>query len=434
LAAARSYVKDTYGPDYLPEKQRVHKVKAGAQDAHEAIRPVDVTVTPDMVKEFLPAEQYNLYRIIWARFLASQMANAQSHDTTVILECANTQWQAKGVRITFPGFLEVYTWAKNADTELPRLSQGQGVTLKELKKEQKFTQPPARYSEATLVRELEQQGIGRPSTYAGIISTLLDRTYIKAVDRHLVPTDLGRAVCGQLTEHFGKLMDVGFTAQMEADLDKVAEGSRGWIDLLRDFSVDFNPALDSAAKNMKNLKGGMPTDLVCPDCGSPLVVRFGKAGDFLACSGYPACKYSTNFTRGQDGHIEAVADTKEAEEKVGTCPQCGRDLLMRKAHAGGRFIGCSGYPDCNYTASAPTGVTCPKCGQGMIVERSSRRGKLFYSCDRYPQCAFARWARPVPEACPKCGAPYLMERKSRMGTRIVCAKRECGYVKDEEDA
>ena len=433
--AARDFIVQTFGQDHLPKKARIYKAKGGAQDAHEAIRPVDVTVTPDMVKPHLPPEQYNLYRLIWSRFVASQMAGARFHDTTALIACAHTLWRAKGERLLFPGFLTVLPRGKEeADAELPPLKAGQALTLDKLEKEQKFTQPPARYSEASLVRELEELGIGRPSTYAAIISTLQDRDYVHLAERHFVPTDLGRVVCRQLTEHFAKLMDVGFTAQMEEGLDKVAEGGRNWVDLMRAFAADFNPTLDAAAKNMQSLKGGMPTDLPCPDCGKPLLIKFGKAGAFLACSAYPECRYTSNFARTEDGKVEAVAQEKPQYEKVGQCPRCGKDLVIKKSRTGSRFIACTGYPACDYAAPFSTGVPCPRCGKGSLVEKSSKRGKIFYSCDQYPQCDFALWDKPVPGPCPRCDSPYLVEKKSRDGVKIICPVKGCGYVKEDGDA
>ena len=433
--AARDFIVQTFGQDHLPKKARIYKAKGGAQDAHEAIRPVDVTVTPDMVKPHLTPEQYNLYRLIWSRFVASQMAGARFHDTTALIACAHTLWRAKGERLLFPGFLAVLPRGKEeADAELPPLKAGQALTLDKLEKEQKFTQPPARYSEASLVRELEELGIGRPSTYAAIISTLQDRDYVHLAERHFVPTDLGRVVCRQLTEHFAKLMDVGFTAQMEEGLDKVAEGGRNWVDLMRAFAADFNPTLDAAAKNMQSLKGGMPTDLPCPDCGKPLLIKFGKAGAFLACSAYPECRYTSNFARTEDGKVEAVAQEKPQYEKVGQCPRCGKDLVIKKSRTGSRFIACTGYPACDYAAPFSTGVPCPRCGKGSLVEKSSKRGKIFYSCDQYPQCDFALWDKPVPGPCPRCDSPYLVEKKSRDGVKIICPVKGCGYVKEDGDA
>ena len=432
--AAKTFIEGTFGKEYLPKRARVYKAKGGAQDAHEAIRPVDVTITPDEVKIHLPPEQYNLYRLIWSRFVASQMAGARFHDTTVSIACAHTQWKAKGERLLFPGFLAAMPRGKDeADAELPPLTAGQTLTLEKLDKEQKFTQPPARFSEASLVRELEELGIGRPSTYAAIISTLQDREYVSLKERHFVPTDLGRVVCTQLVEHFGKLMDVGFAAQMEENLDKVAEGQEQWVELLRRFSEDFNPTLAAASKNMKSLKGGMPANLPCPECGKDLLIKFGKAGAFLACSGYPECRYTSNFERTEDGTVEAVAQEKPQYEKVGDCPQCGKDLVIKKSRTGSSFIACTGYPDCKYAAPLSTGVPCPRCGKGSLVEKSTKRGKIFYSCDQYPQCDFALWDKPVPGPCPRCNSPYLIEKKSRDGAKVICPVKGCGYVKEDGD-
>ena len=432
--AAKAFIESSFGKEYLPKRARVYKAKGSAQDAHEAIRPVDVTITPEEVKPSLPPEQYNLYRLIWARFVASQMAGARFHDTTATIACAHTQWKAKGERLLFAGFLAAMPRGKDeADAELPPLTAGQTLKLEKLDKEQKFTQPPARFSEASLVRELEELGIGRPSTYAAIISTLQDREYVSLKERHFVPTDLGRVVCSQLVEHFGKLMDVGFTAQMEENLDKVAEGQEQWVELLRRFSEDFNPTLAAASKNMKSLKGGMPANLPCPECGKPLLIKFGKAGAFLACSGYPDCRYTSNFERTEDGTVEAVAQEKPQYEKVGECPQCGKDLVIKKARTGSSFIACTGYPDCKYAAPLSTGVPCPRCGKGSLVEKSTKRGKIFYSCDQYPQCDFALWDKPVPGPCPRCGSPYLVEKKNRDGMRVLCPVKGCGYVKEDGD-
>lgn len=432
--AAKAFIEGNFGKEYLPKRARVYKAKGGAQDAHEAIRPVDVTITPDEVKIHLPPEQYNLYRLIWSRFVASQMAGARFHDTTASIACAHTQWKAKGERLLFPGFLAAMPRGKDeSDAELPPLTAGQTLTLEKLDKEQKFTQPPARFSEASLVRELEELGIGRPSTYAAIISTLQDREYVSLKERHFVPTDLGRVVCTQLVEHFGKLMDVGFTAQMEENLDKVADGQEQWVELLRRFSEDFNPTLAAASKNMKSLKGGMPANLPCPECGKDLLIKFGKAGAFLACSGYPECRYTSNFERTEDGKVEAVAQEKPQYEKVGDCPQCGKDLVIKKARTGSSFIACTGYPDCKYAAPLSTGVPCPRCGKGSLVEKSTKRGKIFYSCDQYPQCDFALWDKPVPGPCPRCNSPYLIEKKSRDGTKVICPVKGCGYVKEDGD-
>lgn len=430
--AARDYILESFGKEYLPAKPRQYRKKADAQDAHEAIRPVDVNLHPEKIREYLLPEQFNVYRLIWQRFVASQMAPARFHDTVALIGTGSGLWRARGEELLFPGFLAAMPKQED-DTILPPLEKGQILKLLKLEKEQKFTQPPPRYTDATLVKELEEQGIGRPSTYAAIISTLLDREYVQIEDKKLAPTDLGRVVCQQLVEHFSRLMDFGFTAQMEEGLDSVADGNTNWVSLLEKFADYFYPTLDAASKNMRSIKGGLPAGLSCPECGKPLMIKFGKSGSFLACSSYPDCRYTSNFERDSQGNVQAVEKEEPNYEKVGTCPQCGKDLVLKKTRAGNNFIACSGYPDCHYAASIPTGVTCPQCGEGNLVEKSSKKGKLFYSCDRYPECNFAIWDKPVPGECPKCGNPYLVEKKSRSGLRIICPVKNCGYERSEED-
>ncbi|MDR2054322.1 MAG: type I DNA topoisomerase [Desulfovibrio sp.] len=428
-SAARTFIAGRFGQDHLPAKPRFYKSRAGAQDAHEAIRPVEVNIVPEDVKAFLPPDQYNIYKLVWTRFVASQMAAARFHDTTARIVCGSSEWKAKGERLLFSGFLAVMPAGKDdALAELPSLAEGQTLVLKKLEQEQKFTQPPARYTEASLVRELEALGIGRPSTYASIISTLQEREYVRLAEKYLMPTDLGRVVCRQLSEHFIRLMDVGFTAQMEESLDRVAEGSRQWVDLLRSFAAEFNPALSAAVKNMRSVKGGVDADMPCPLCGRPLVIKFGKAGDFLACSGYPECRHTSNFIRDENGSVEAVAPKKQELTKAGLCPECGKDLVIKKSRTGSRFIACTGYPECRHAEPFSTGVVCPRCGQGALVEKSSRRGKIFYSCSEYPKCDFALWDKPVSGACPHCESPYLVEKARKDGIKVVCPTKGCRYV------
>ncbi len=431
---AKDYITSTFGADYYPPKPRVFKSKNSAQDAHEAIRPVNVRITPDSVKDYLTPEQYNVYKLVWNRFLASQMAAAQVEDCVVDIEAANTQWRAKGEKVIFPGFLKLTPQKSEDVVDLPPLSKGQILKLNKLEKEQKFTQPPARYTEAALVKELEEKGIGRPSTYASIISTLQDREYVDMQEKHFVPTDLGAVVCEVLRDNFTQLMDTGFTAQMEELLDKVAEGKQSWLELMKDFSKDFNPTLAKAAKAMKTVKAGVEAGVNCPDCGKPLMVKFGKAGQFLACSGYPDCGYTSNFTRDEQGNIQATAREKAEEQVMGTCEICGKDMVLKSARTGSRFISCSGYPKCKNARPFSTGVPCPKCGKGSLVEKSSRRGKIFYSCDQYPQCDMALWNWPVPGSCPECGGNILERKTLRGKTYISCPNRECKYkVECEED-
>lgn len=484
--AAKALILDRFGADYYPSKTRNFKTKGGAQDAHEAIRPVDVTIVPEDVKQYLPSEQYKLYRLIWQRFVASQMAAATFWDTTVLVSAPETVWRAKGERMLFAGFLAAMDkMTGDGDTELPKLKDGVALQLNELKKEQKFTQPPPRFSEASLVKTLEELGIGRPSTYAAIISTLLDREYAIQEEKRFVPTELGLTVSDQLSEHFKVLMDVGFTAGMESDLDDVAEGKKNWEDLLKAFGDDFYPTLEKARTEMA--RSQQVTDVVCEKCGKPMAVKFGKTGEFLGCTGFPTCRTIKNFTRDEQGMIQVVEREKpedtgvtcekcgrpmaikqsrrgeflgctgypdcknivnfirdeegkikvvesEKPKVVGTCPECGGELLLKKARTGSRFIACSNYPDCTYAAPFSTGVPCPNEGcEGELVEKSSRRGKLFYSCSTYPKCDYAVWNWPINEPCPECSHPILTRKTTKdKGEHIACPKKGCGYTRPVE--
>ena len=427
---AKDWITRTLGPDFYPAEPRVYKSKGSAQDAHEAIRPVDPSLTPDSIKHNLPPEQYKLYRLIWERFMASQMASARFWDTVATIESGPAQWRAKGERLIFPGFLQIWPQTSDAQTALlPRLEAGQALRLDKLHKDQKFTQPPARFSEASLVHKLEELGIGRPSTYAAIISTLTERDYVHIEEKHFLPTDLGVIVCDLLVEHFGHLMDAGFTARMEEGLDHVAEGETNWIDLLRDFAQDFNPTLEKARENMTQVKAGMDTGLSCPQCEEGrLVVKFGKNGTFLGCSSYPACAFTSNYTRNGAGEIELVKE--DAPEELGPCPKCadGR-LVVKKTKTGGRFVACSNYPACRHTRSVSTGVACPKDGcDGELVEKTSRRGKPFYSCSKYPKCDYAVWDFPVAKPCPLCQSKILVRKETKArGPHLTCPVKDCGY-------
>lgn len=436
--ATVDFINKTYGKEFSAgAKGKTFKSKGGAQDAHEAVRPVDVLVLPEQIKAALTPEQYRLYNLIWSRFVASQMADARFHDTSVSISCENkaekfsSQWKTKGTRLLFPGFLKVFASNDDKDNVLPLLQKGQVLSLQQLIKEQKFTQPSPRYSESSLVKELEEQGIGRPSTYASIISTIQDREYVRLDEKHFSPTDLGKIVCSQLRDHFPKLMDVGFTASMEADLDKVAEGGKGWVNLLSDFSGDFYSALEKATKEMKAVKGGLETSVICPTCSKNLAIKFGKSGEFLACTAYPECRFTSNFTRDEKGEIQLQAPTKH--EVVGTCPKCKGDVFLKKARTGSRFHACSNYPKCDYAAPFSTQVPCPKCADGTLVEKSSKRGKIFYACNQYPKCDYALWDWPVAEPCPQCSSPLLVRKVKRGGeVSIACPNKTCKFRKDDE--
>ncbi|MGE4299724.1 MAG: type I DNA topoisomerase [Desulfovibrionaceae bacterium] len=434
--AARETILARFGQEYYPAKPNFYKTKSSAQDAHEAIRPVDPALDPEQVKHLLPRDQYNLYKVIWERFMASQMAPARFWDTTVTIKAADTLWRVKGERLLFPGFMAVAkSMGAQAKAELPELVSGQQVDLREFVKEQKFTQPPPRYSEASLVRELEEKGIGRPSTYAAIISTLLDRDYAWLDDKHFAPTDLGVTVSDLLAEHFPSLMDVDFTATMENTLDEVAEGRENWVALMHRFTGEFYPTLDKAKDNMARVKAGLETGIACELCGKEMRIKFGKSGTFLACSGYPSCKNTRNFHRDDKGVIQVQEKEKPNLDVVGRCPACGGDLVLKRARTGSRFIACANYPDCTHAEPFSTGVPCPRDGcDGELVERSSKRGKIFFSCNRYPQCDYAVWDWPINEPCPQCASKILVRKATRAkGEHLACPEKSCRYTRSLDD-
>ena len=427
---AKSWITNNLGKDYYPQKTRFFKSKGSAQDAHEAIRPVDPSITPEEIKSYLSRDDYVLYSLIWSRFMASQMAAARFWDTVVTVKAADTLWRAKGERIIFPGFLRIYTPGGTLeDSLLPKLSKDETLALENLSKEQKFTQPPARYSEASLVRRLEELGIGRPSTYAAIISTLLDREYVTLEDKNFRPTELGSEVCDLLVEHFPSLLDAGFTAQLEQDLDTIALGEKDWVEVMRNFTGEFYPTLEKAKKAMASVKGGKETDIKCDKCGGTMLIRFGRNGAFLACSNYPECKNTSNFTRDDKGSVQQVENEIVEREKVGTCPDCGGDLVIKKARTGSRFIACDNYPKCKHSAPFSTGIACPQDGcTGELVEKSSRRGKIFYGCNRYPECDYALWNPPVAKECPECGSKVLVQKNTKTrGEHLACPVKGCKY-------
>jgi DNA topoisomerase-1 len=388
------------------------------------------------VRPYLSRDLFVLYKLIWERFTASQMAPARFWDTTVICEAGRTQWRTKGERLIFPGFLRIYTPDEQMqDVEVPPVSQGEELSLQRLSKEQKFTQPPARFSEASLVRKLEELDIGRPSTYAQIISTLRDRHYVEMEKRQFVPTELGYTVNDLLVSHFGNFMDSGFTARMEENLDRIASGEQEWQQVLREFSRIFYPVLDRASKEMEQVKTGKETGLTCEQCGRPLVIKFGRNGAFLACSGYPQCKYTSDFERHGNGEIHPV-DNREELVKVGECPKCSSDLVIKKARNRSRFIACSNYPQCKHSEPLGTGVDCPEQGcSGELVEKGSKRGKIFYGCNRFPQCSYAVWNPPVDEPCPECESPFLVSRSTKSrGEHLACPSKSCRYWKQLDSA
>lgn len=427
LTGVRSFIGDNYGPDFLPDKPVVYKNKGRAQDAHEAIRPTTLELPPSAVKDFLKPEEYKLYSLIWNRFVACQMMPAIIAMTTVDIEAAEGHmFRASGSVKTFDGFTRVYEEQRGDDdteetSRLPLLKEGEELNLKKLDALQHFTQPPPRFTEATLVKELEEKGIGRPSTYAAIISTIQDKKYAEKKQSRFEPTELGTIVNDLLVESFPNLFDVGFTARMEDDLDAIEEGRVEWQDLLAKFWTGFSETLAVAKQTMRNVKREeTPTGLECPLDQHALVKKFGKNGSFLACSNYPDCKFTSEFEANTDGTLKIVDEPRTGEK----CGTCGEGELIFKSGRFGRFIGCSKYPECKHTQPIPTGVHCPKCEPGMLIEKSSRRGKVFYSCSTYPKCDYAQWDRPVPTPCPACDNPFINEKSSRRGEAegLVCPK------------
>jgi DNA topoisomerase-1 len=442
LAAARDLIASTYGADKLPPKPNFYRSKKGAQDAHEAIRPTTFELPPDKVQRYLKPEELKLYRLIWDRFIASQMLPAVFDVTKVDIENGIYLLRANGKQLKEPGFLTLYQERKGESEAaengegglLPALSEGEQLTLHRIDPEQKFTKPPAQYSEATLVKALEENGIGRPSTYASILATLSDREYVEKMARRFRPSELGTLVNQLLQAGFSDIINEGYTASLEEQLDQIEEGKLFWKEALVEFDEKFNRDLETAGNQMPNVKReGLPLDESCPQCGSNLVMRFGRYGGFVGCSNYPECSYTRDLSPREE---EAPA----SDEEIEPCEKCGKPMVLRRSRYGA-FYGCSGYPECRNlrkigggtTASKTTGVPCPDCGKGEIHEKRSRRGKIFYSCDRYPDCKFALWNRPVAKACPKCGAPLLVEKTTKKkGTRLLCQQDGCSFAEPVE--
>ncbi len=430
-AEAREWIGRRLGREYLPDSPPFYKAKKSAQEAHEAVRPTFVAREPKALARFLGKDQLALYRLIWERFLASQMLPAVYDTVSADIEAGHCLFRAQGSTLRFQGFMAVYVESREeseaadeeAESVVPPLMEGEILKLLALDPKQHFTQPPPRYTEASLVKTLEERGIGRPSTYAQILSTILDREYVRRERGTLFPTDLGMQVNDLLVPHFPEVMDVEFTAQLEESLDKIEEGDTDWVETVEAFYKQFARDLKSAGKKMDNLKRGMETGEACPECGKPLVEKWGRFGKFLACSAYPECKYTKDLGGGREKPLDEPTDE--------ICPTCGKPMVIKHGRFG-KFIACSGYPECKTTKPVTLGITCPEpgCG-GQLVERRSKRGKTFFACTNYPNCTFAVWARPVPQPCPKCGAPFVTERIARGGkiTR-ACIRGECGYKQD----
>jgi DNA topoisomerase-1 len=433
VQAARTHLRGAFGADYLPPVPNVYKSKKGAQEAHEAIRPASLEYPPERVKKLIRADEYKLYTLIWNRFLASQMQPAVYDQTTIDVAAGPYLLRATGSVLRFDGYLAAYAEGKDEAEEgeeacsFPEVAEGEGLKLLNLLPGQHFTQPPPRFTEATLVKELEEDGIGRPSTYASILSTIQDKDYVAKVDGRFQPTELGTLVTDLLVEHFPELFEVKFTARMEEELDEIEEGKIPWLGVLEEFYGRFRDTLERAHLEMRDVRREeIPTEHACEKCGKPMVIKFGRNGSFLACSGYPECRNTKEFTRTADGKVEIVRE--ETTDEI--CPECQSPMTAKRGRFG-RFLACTRYPDCKGTKAFTTGVACPEpgCG-GMLTEKRTKRGKLFFSCSNYPKCKFALWDKPVPTPCPACGAPFLTQRMTkRDGLSLRCPKPECGYSK-----
>jgi DNA topoisomerase I len=435
VAEIREVISKRYGQDHLPESPRVYKTKSkNAQEAHEAIRPTSAARAPEDIHGKLTEEQRKLYELIWKRTIACQMEQAVFDTVTADLDAGHDSgFRATGSVLVVPGFMAVYQEGQDdniSDDEerlLPPLEQGETVTLKEILCEQHFTEPPPRYTEASLVKALEEYGIGRPSTYATIISTLQQREYVEMDRKRFKPTDVGRVVSKFLTDHFTQYVDYDFTAKMEDELDAVSRGEKEWVPVMHEFWDPFKKLVDHKEENVS--RKDVTTEQMdekCPKCGKPLSIRLGRRGRFIGCTGYPECDYTRNL----DETAEQAAQPEKIEGRQ--CPQCGSDLIIRRGRYG-RFIGCSGYPKCKFIEPLEKpqdmGVECPECHQGTFLKRKSRYGKIFYSCSRYPDCKYATWNPPLAQACPKCAWPILtIKTTKRKGTERVCPRKECGFA------
>lgn len=489
LKEVRQYIGSgsSFGEKYLPEKPIFYRSKKGAQDAHEAIRPTSVARSPEEVKPYLSPDEYKLYKLIWQRFVASQMKSALFDQTSVDILADNYLFRATGSVLKFDGFLAVYQEGKDEKDEedeelehkLPVLKPGEILQLNKLLPEQHFTQPPPRFTEATLVKALEEKGIGRPSTYATILTTIQDREYVVKQDGKFSPTELGSIINDLLVESFADIFDVQYTARMEEELDEIEEGKIAWTEALEEFYGKFEKDLKQAHRHMTDIKKmEEPTDEKCEKCGSPMVIKWGRHGKFLACSGYPECKNTREIAR-SNGTAPAAEGAVEVEQIEEVCENCGRPMTLKRGRYG-QFLACTGYPECKTTKKLagsgasrvslpdiPTDEKCPQCGKnlvikhgrygeftacsnypeckyvkkktlgiacpepnckGELVEKKSRKGKVFYGCDQYPKCKFTLWNKPINKTCPQCGAGFVLEKATKkQGTIHYCSSESCDY-------
>jgi len=479
LDEVRAMITDRWGAEYRPASPNIYKGKKDAQDAHEAIRPTSAMRTPESIEKFLAEDELKLYRLIWMRFVASQMTPAVFDQTTIDVDAKGKDGAAYLFRATgsvpkFDGFLKVYQEGKDEKDEddeelknkLPAVVAGEVLKFRAILPEQHFTEPPPRFTEATLVKELEAKGVGRPSTYASILSTIQEREYVRKDGGKFTPTELGMVVTDLLLESFDDLFDVTYTARMEAELDDIEEGKLDWRIAMSEFYERFQKDLKHAERHMTDIKRmEEPTDQICEKCGKPMVIKWGRHGKFVACTGYPECtntrelaqegvteqdetEYCDNCGRpmvlkkGRFGQFLACSGYPDCKttKQLGAgqkpqdvpldepCPQCG-NKLVKKFGRFGEFVACSNYPTCKYVKQKTIGVKCPNCSEGEIIERRSKRGKTFYGCNRYPDCDFVAWGKPIPEKCPECGGSYLIEKFLKAGAFAQCPNGECKYKK-----
>lgn len=478
LSEVRGFIKENFGKAYLPSKPNVYKTKNLAQDAHEAIRPTSVARTPESLKDFLSDEELKLYTLIWKRFVASQMSPAVYDQTTIEIEAGRFLFRAVGSIQKFDGFLRVYQESQDDEPQedeerkLPEVKKGEKLQLDKIVPEQHFTEPPPRYTEATLVKALEEKGIGRPSTYATIVSTILEREYVEKREGRFYPTQLGFAVNDLLVSFFDDIFNETYTARLESELDKIEEGNLDWREAMRQFYEKFSKDLEKAKVEIKKQRAvSIPTEEKCEKCGAKMVIRFGRFGKYLACENYPECKNTRELVEG-NGKAQAQAEESLVCELCGkpmvlrrsrygmfygctgypeckntvkinevkssvveieeTCPKCNSKLVIRQGR-NGEYTACSKYPkECDYIKRETLGIECPECKNGEIVVRRSKSGKIFYGCSRYPECKLAFWNKPVNSACPSCQATVLFEKKTKEGLSLVCEK--CGYKKVAENS
>ena len=437
---AQQLISQTFGDKFALPSPRFFKNKNKVQDAHEAIRPTSVFHTPEKLKKFLSPDQFKLYDLIWKRFVASQMTQAIIDQKTILIEVSKKYlFSVAGSTVKFQGFMKLYSidsTSKEKDIQaLPHVKEGDVLKTLKINPKQHFTKPPPRFSEASLIKELEKNGIGRPSTYATILSVIRDKGYVDFIKRYFIPSELGFIVNDLLVLSFPNILDTTFTAQLETSLDDVASGNLNEVQLLTKFYTTFKKSLDRADEHMVNVKGvGVDTDLKCPDCNSQLNIKIGKNGHFLACTKYPDCSFTSNYERDEKGNLSIVKRVID-NTKVKDCVKCGKPMVKKDGRFG-TFLACTGYPECKHTESVnggqgsrEIGIKCPEADcSGTIVERRSKRGKIFYGCSRYPDCTFASWDKPVDKSCPDCESKYLVEKETKKeGKFIKCPNRECNF-------